>query len=146
MSTQKGWFEEYRCGCVSETVRFQRDLVGYCPKHGESRRHIYPNAAERPSPARGGKGGQVIRRSPLRRVSKKHAKELRTYSKQRKNFLEEHTTCQYPGCFSPAQDLHHVFGRGKFLNVSSTFLALCRLHHNFVHDNPGTARTMNLLK
>jgi len=37
-----GWWEEYRCGCVSETVRSEKDLFGYCPQHGEDRRHVYP--------------------------------------------------------------------------------------------------------
>lgn len=39
----KGWFEEYKCGCLSETTRFKKDLLGYCSQHGEDRRNIYPN-------------------------------------------------------------------------------------------------------
>ena len=42
MSEKDKWFEEYRCGCVSESVRTQRELLGYCAKHGASRRRIYP--------------------------------------------------------------------------------------------------------
>lgn len=38
---RKGWFEEYRCGCVSEVVKRKRDLLGYCGKHGEDRRHVH---------------------------------------------------------------------------------------------------------
>lgn len=37
----EGWFDEYRCGCVSEVVRFKRELTGYCGKHGDNRRHVY---------------------------------------------------------------------------------------------------------
>lgn len=37
-----GWWEEYKCGCVSKTVRTKKELRGYCPKHGADRRHIYP--------------------------------------------------------------------------------------------------------
>lgn len=42
--TQKvvGWWEEYKCGCVSETVKFKKDLCGYCGRHGNGRRYIYP--------------------------------------------------------------------------------------------------------
>lgn len=36
-----GWFEEYRCGCVSETEKHKSDLLGYCGRHGDSRRHIH---------------------------------------------------------------------------------------------------------
>ena len=37
-----GWFEEYRCGCVSETAMTRKDLLGYCGKHGDDRRQIFP--------------------------------------------------------------------------------------------------------
>lgn len=39
---KSGWFEEYRCGCVSEIVKTTKDLLGYCGKHGDDRRRIYP--------------------------------------------------------------------------------------------------------
>ena len=32
-----GWFEHYRCGCVSEIVRTKKELAGYCGKHGDNR-------------------------------------------------------------------------------------------------------------
>lgn len=35
------WWEEYRCGCVSPSVRTKRELVGYCPRHGDDRRHVH---------------------------------------------------------------------------------------------------------
>ena len=41
-ATHQGWWEEYRCGCVSKTVRLKRDLVGYCGKHGNSARQVHP--------------------------------------------------------------------------------------------------------
>ena len=37
-----GWWEEYACGCVSETVKRKRDLLGYCGIHGADRRHVHP--------------------------------------------------------------------------------------------------------
>jgi len=37
-----GWWEEYRCGCVSKTVKRKKDLLGYCGKHGDSRRQVFP--------------------------------------------------------------------------------------------------------
>lgn len=41
-----GWWEEYRCGCVSPTVRYKKDLLSYCPKHGEARRQVFPDYHE----------------------------------------------------------------------------------------------------
>ena len=38
-----GWWEEYRCGCVSKTVRRKKDLLGYCGQHGDSRRQVFPD-------------------------------------------------------------------------------------------------------
>ena len=38
----KGYWEEYKCGCSSETVRYKKDLLGYCGTHGKDRRHIHP--------------------------------------------------------------------------------------------------------
>jgi len=42
-SKMNGWWEEYKCGCTSETVKRKVDLLGYCPQHGEDRRHIHPD-------------------------------------------------------------------------------------------------------
>jgi hypothetical protein len=39
----QGYFEDYRCGCVSETARYKKDLLGYCSIHGEGRRQIWPD-------------------------------------------------------------------------------------------------------
>lgn len=39
----KGYFEEYGCGCTSETVKRKRDLQGYCSQHGEDRKQIHPD-------------------------------------------------------------------------------------------------------
>lgn len=39
------YFEEYRCGCVSASAK-RRELTGYCPTHGESRRGIFREVKE----------------------------------------------------------------------------------------------------
>lgn len=41
MSQKTGWFEEYRCGCISETVDRKKDLLGYCEKHGDNRVGVF---------------------------------------------------------------------------------------------------------
>jgi hypothetical protein len=35
------WWEEYSCGCVSKKVSSKKDLLGYCPIHGNDRRALY---------------------------------------------------------------------------------------------------------
>lgn len=37
------WFEEYKCGCVSDFLP-KRELLGYCPIHGADTRYIYPES------------------------------------------------------------------------------------------------------
>lgn len=39
----RGYFEDYACGCVSEIVRYKKDLLGYCGQHGDSRRYVWPD-------------------------------------------------------------------------------------------------------
>ena len=36
------YFEEYRCGCVSEIVRSKKALLGYCGTHGDDSRCVFP--------------------------------------------------------------------------------------------------------
>ncbi len=38
---RRGWFEEYTCGCVSETVAKRRELLGYCAQHGADRKGVF---------------------------------------------------------------------------------------------------------
>jgi hypothetical protein len=38
-----GWFEEYGCGCISETVKRRKDLLGYCGQHEKNRKRIFPD-------------------------------------------------------------------------------------------------------
>jgi hypothetical protein len=40
------WFEDYSCGCVSESVERKRDLLGYCAVHGNERRYVWPESME----------------------------------------------------------------------------------------------------
>ena len=91
----------------------------------------------------------IKRKKPLRRVSPKHAKELRLYSKLAKEYKMEHCYCEAkisPHCTFHTTDIHHVMGRGKYLNVPSLFLGVCRACHDYLHQHPSEARSKNLLK
>src|SRR4051812_13931549 len=39
-----GWFEEYRCGCVSDVVKRKKDLPGCCGAHGDNWRGRFKSA------------------------------------------------------------------------------------------------------
>ena len=98
----------------------------------------------------------IRRKTPLRRVSKKRAKESRIYSAKRRAFLEAHPICgcgvqrhlfgELFVCQRRAVDVHHTKGRtgGNYLD-EKTWLAVCRPHHIWIHNNPSKARKMGLL-
>lgn len=77
------------------------------------------------------KGKKVYK---IRKVSTKQAKELRTYSKVREEYLKDHPFCQLKlvGCMIKATDIHHIHKRGKSLNSTETFLAACRHCHTIL--------------
>lgn len=52
--TPVGWWEEYECGCVSETARRKRDLLGYCKFHGDERRQCFRDFKAPNNPVRDG--------------------------------------------------------------------------------------------
>ena len=92
----------------------------------------------------------TIRRTPLRRVSKKHAAALAKYYELRRAFLSEQTLCEgfkvgLAGCEGDAVEVHHQKGRGIHLNDVSTFLAVCRPCHEFIHQHPSQARARGWL-
>src|SRR5687768_7920981 len=85
-----------------------------------------------------------MKRSPLRKVSKKLAPKLKQYSIQRKRFLEENTICPVTGL--PTVDVHHAFGRGPYLLDESTWIAVSREGHDWIHAHPNQARAKGWLK
>ena len=85
-----------------------------------------------------------LRRTSLRRVSKKRRKQMHAYSLLRSAFLEAHPVCQVCD-MARSVDVHHKAKRGKnYLNVD-TWLAVCRQHHEAIHANPHWARSFGYL-
>lgn len=81
----------------------------------------------------------------LRRVSKKHAKELAEYLVRAKAYKKAHPICLVCGS-APTQDVHHMAGRGPNLNKEETWLPTCRICHDDIHSNPSWARKWGYLK
>jgi hypothetical protein len=89
-----------------------------------------------------------IKRTPLRKVSKKRNRELQVYMKLRAKFLDDRPWCEVEqcGCTFQATDIHHREGRGSNLNKVATWIPSCRSCHTFIHNNAGKARELGLLK
>ena len=82
-----------------------------------------------------------MKKTPLRRVSKKRARKNRKYTEVRRSFLEENPICQI--CLERyAEDIHHKEGRDgeRLVNVEN-FMAVCRKCHRGIHENPAWAKT-----
>lgn len=90
----------------------------------------------------------MLRKTPLRRVSKKRELELRAYAIMRPIFLRAHPFCEAdPMCLQRAIEIHHIRGRhGNLLTDERYLIGICRTHHTWIHENPNKAREIGLLK
>ena len=81
---------------------------------------------------------------PINPKSKKQVVLDRAYTLLRIPFLEQHPMCQaaLPGCQGASCDVHHKIGRGKWLLVVSTWMAVCRTCHQWIELHPIEATEM----
>lgn len=97
-----------------------------------------------------------LRRSPLRRVSKRLAKERRIYSADAPDFWSqpENQFCRVAASGvlgepleRQATDRHHLDSRyGKKLNEPGNVIPVSRAGHDWIRDNGNAARAMGFLK
>lgn len=87
-----------------------------------------------------------MKRSPLKKCSKKRSDALIVYRKLRKIYLESNPVCEI--CHEAnSTEIHHKMGRGANLNRIDEFLSVCRnCHKTKVHDQPNEARKQGWLK
>ena len=79
----------------------------------------------------------------IKQVSSKRQRQNQAYLIMRKMFLETHERCEK--CGGVATDLHHKRLRGEYFLDSTTFAALCRPCHDWVHRNPKEAKEQGWL-
>ena len=102
------------------------------------------------------KGGDKLPPSFKKRIrpmSKKRQNDNKEYLKRRKVYLDAHPLCEAFWLIWPnepkrpaATEIHHKLGRGKYLLDESTWCAISRQAHWFIHRNHGKARKLGLLK
>ena len=110
-----------------------------------------------------------LRRTPLRRVSKKKAKTDAEYMKLRRAFLIAHPWCQHwlaergltegdvmlnvvggafvmkHGPVPRSTEIHHKKGRGKHMLDTSTWMAVRPGHAFYIHNNLSHSRKMGYI-
>lgn len=82
-------------------------------------------------------------RKKLNWYSGRKRDEMMLYKTARELYLNENPNCEVCGNF--ASDIHHKAKRGKNLCNMETFMSVCRMCHNRIHDNPAWARQNNYL-
>lgn len=100
-----------------------------------------------------------MKRTPIRRVSKKQAARLAEYRKVKAEWALIHRFCEIGPilhkagyavqCKRITDHPHHVRGRsGSLLSDTRYWKASCRgeCHPAFLHNNPGIARELGLLQ
>ena len=93
---------------------------------------------------------QTVTKTVINRVSDKKKQKDVEYSKLRKLYLESHPFCEakLSGiCTAEATDIHHMSGKigDDYLDVNN-FIALCRVCHVWVENNPTEAKELGLSK
>lgn len=86
------------------------------------------------------------RKTPIRRISARQLIQYRQYLKQRAAFLAANVYCECFPCKNRSRDVHHTRGRGRYLLDESTWMAVCRAHHDWIHGHPREAREKEWLR
>jgi hypothetical protein len=83
-------------------------------------------------------------KKPINPKSKKQKALDSAYTVLRKPFMEKHPMCQaaLSGCQDASCDVHHKKGRGKWLLVVDTWMAVCRPCHTWIEEHPIEATEM----
>lgn len=85
----------------------------------------------------------------IKKVSEKRSIENLQYSADRIVFLGKPENKICPITKQPAIEVHHTYSgkdRSKYYLDSTTWLAVSRDGHNWIHDNPKEARELGYLK
>lgn len=79
-----------------------------------------------------------MKRTPLRKASKKKRQERAATDKERRAYVESHEVCEYCECTAPT-DCHEIAAgsyRAKAVYEPLTWLALCRECHELLQSQP----------
>lgn len=93
-----------------------------------------------------------MKRTPLRRVSKKRAAELVTYRSLKEYILKERPYCEMPSptgavsCLGRSAQIHHMKGRaGPLLNDVRWWMAVCASCHTYIEDHKKEMRARKVI-
>jgi hypothetical protein len=127
-------------GCQKETVIWKNHGgFKYCKYCWSCQKAINSDSVQKPTDYK------------IPQVSSKRKKKDAEYSKLRERFLTDNPLCMVKvnGCGHGATDVHHKFSgsdRDTYYLVQSTWLAVCRNCHDWIHAHPKESRAFGYLK
>jgi len=117
--------------CKKEGCNNPRFGKGYCRYHQYLREDKKSSAPKK--------------RSYIKPVSDNRAEELAIYRPRRDKYMLDNPKCEC-GCGRDSEDLHHKNGRrGKMVYNIKYFMAVARVCHTKIHENPEWAREKGYL-
>ena len=93
-----------------------------------------------------------MKRTPIRKRSRKYEAMMRERRKLVARLLEERPECEahLPVCYGRSVDVHEILRRsqgGKPVGgADDEYLCLCRPCHTWITEHPASARTLGLVK
>lgn len=83
---------------------------------------------------------------PIAPRSKRRAAQEVIYEKNKKEYIAEVETCEFPDCDDPRVQLHHGKGRTETLIYDKKyFVCLCDYHHRWAHEHWEEAVAMGIM-
>lgn len=117
-------------------------LRGYKPKHKKAAwTEAFPEQT-RPDPKAATAPKRPRKRIP--RVSKRNRKNFDAYAREATAFKKANSSCEI--CSGKTEDVHHRKGRGPYLRDQSTWMAVCRRCHDWIHEHPAEAKEKGWLE
>ena len=87
-----------------------------------------------------------MKRSPIRRRSKKTAARMSQVKPMYTARFAEHPICEVTGCTDPSSDPHHHTLKRRLGDGLFRFRCVCGYHHNFIHHiSPRQAKEQGFL-
>lgn len=86
-------------------------------------------------------------RSPINSKSDKQKKIDAAYRVLRGQYMKDHPKCMFKDCQSHSEECHHIRGRSKeYMLDTREWMAVCKIHHDWIHANDKEARELGYLK
>ena len=88
------------------------------------------------------KRSRLLRKTPLRRISKKRAAQRRVYNTRGRAYLRSHPVCEV--CKKePSSQIHHrARCHGRLLTQEENFMAVCITCHRHITDHGQWAKEL----